>query len=97
LLDAETLTQGLQHFCGTEQYFKHLFGLRYTEGVAYLAKNGECYWLIDAIASHQPQQGSFRLYVPQQYLEAAREICESIEQSIMLDTANPNESPANSN
>lgn len=42
-------------------------------------------------------QGSFRLYVPQEYLEAAREICQSIEQSIMLDTANPNESPANSN
>lgn len=42
-------------------------------------------------------QGSFRLYVPQEYLEAAREICQSIEQSIMLDTANANESPANSN
>jgi hypothetical protein len=53
MLDAETLTKELQHFCGTEQYFKHSFGLRYTEGVAYLAKNAECYWLIDAIASHQ--------------------------------------------
>jgi hypothetical protein len=42
-------------------------------------------------------QGSFRLYVPQEYLEAAREICQSIEQSIMLDRANTNESSANSN
>ena len=42
-------------------------------------------------------QGSFRLYVPQEYLEAAREICQSFEQSIMLDRANTNESSANSN
>ena len=42
-------------------------------------------------------QGSFRLYVPQEYLEEHREICQSIEQSIMLDRANTNESSANSN
>ena len=38
---------------GTENYWVHLFGLKYTDGVkahATLAKAG---WLIDAIASHQ--------------------------------------------
>ncbi|MEG4350250.1 hypothetical protein QUA74_10960 [Microcoleus sp. LAD1_D3] len=53
MMDAETLSQNLQHFCGTEEYYKHFLGIQYTDGVKYLAKNAECYWLIDAIASHQ--------------------------------------------
>ncbi|MEG4805408.1 hypothetical protein QUB63_32585 [Microcoleus sp. ARI1-B5] len=47
--------QNLKHFCGTEQYYKHFLGIRYTDGVKYLAENAQCYWLIDAIASHQPK------------------------------------------
>jgi hypothetical protein len=54
-MDAETLTKNLQHFCGTEQYYPHWLGIRYTDGVKYLADNAEAYWLIDAIASHQPK------------------------------------------
>ena len=27
-----------------------------TDGVAYLCKNAECYWLLDVIASYQPKQ-----------------------------------------
>lgn len=54
MMNAETLLQNLQHFCGTEQYYKHFLGIRYTDGVKYLAENAQCYWLIDAIASHQP-------------------------------------------
>jgi hypothetical protein len=54
MMDAETLLQNLKHFCGTEQYYKHFLGIRYTDGVKYLAENAQCYWLIDAIASHQP-------------------------------------------
>ncbi|MEG4392904.1 DUF6876 family protein [Microcoleus sp. BROC3] len=54
-MDAETLEKNLKHFCGTEQYFKHWLGLQYTDGVKYLADNAQAYWLIDAIASHQPR------------------------------------------
>jgi hypothetical protein len=56
MLNAQELQTGLQHCTGTSQYFKHPFGcLRYTDGIQYLAKNAECYWLIDAIDSYQPQ------------------------------------------
>lgn len=54
-MDAETLSKNLQHFCGTEEYYKHLLGIHYTDGVKYLAENAQAYWLIDAIASHQPR------------------------------------------
>ncbi|MEG3907832.1 hypothetical protein QT979_05990 [Microcoleus sp. w2-18bC1] len=55
MMDAETLEKDLQHFHGTEQYYKHWLGIHYTDGVKYLAENAECYWLIDAIGSHQPR------------------------------------------
>lgn len=56
MLDAQKLQTGLQHCTGTTQYFKHSFGkLCYTDGIQYLAKNAECYWLVDAIASYQHQ------------------------------------------
>ena len=38
---------------GTEEYFKHLFGLKYTDGVYAVAEKYKAYWLIDAIASYQ--------------------------------------------
>ncbi|MEG4210376.1 DUF6876 family protein [Microcoleus sp. S13_B4] len=52
-MDAETLSKNLQHFNGSEQYYKHFLGLLYTDGVKYLAENAEAYWLIDAIVSYQ--------------------------------------------
>ncbi|NQE36740.1 hypothetical protein E5S67_04505 [Microcoleus sp. IPMA8] len=54
-MDAETLLQNLQHFCGSEQYYRHFLGLCYTDGVKYLAENAQCFWLLDAIGSHQPR------------------------------------------
>jgi|SRR6476661_10031622 len=54
MMNVETLLQNLQHFCGSEQYYKHWLGLCYTDGIKYLAENAQCFWLIDAIASHQP-------------------------------------------
>jgi hypothetical protein len=54
-MDAETLSKNLEHFCGSEEYYKHFLGLLYTEGVKYLAENAEAYWLIDAIVSYQPR------------------------------------------
>ena len=55
MMDAETLLQNLQQFCGTEQYYRHFLGIHYTDGVKYLAQNAQAYWLIDAIGSYQPQ------------------------------------------
>lgn len=46
----------LNHFCGSEVVYRHTLGrLLYTEGIQYMAKNAGAYWLIDAIASYQPQ------------------------------------------
>ena len=56
--DPESLASALAHFTGTQSYIN----LRYpwlrmkfllTEGAQYLAEKGQCYWLMDAIASHQ--------------------------------------------
>lgn len=43
----------LQQFCGGGDYYKHLFGMLYTEGVQYLAEQAGAYWLIDLVASYQ--------------------------------------------
>jgi len=47
----------LDSFTGTENYYKlPLFrGVVYTDGVRHLALNADAYWLLDAIASHQPR------------------------------------------
>lgn len=46
-------TLNLEQFIGTESYYKHPLGILYTDGVQYLAKEANAYWLIDAIASWQ--------------------------------------------
>jgi hypothetical protein len=47
------LHQDLRGFTGTDHYYKHwLSHLVFTDGVKFLAENGGCFWLIDAIASH---------------------------------------------
>lgn len=48
-----TKTLNLEQFIGTENYYPHWIGIRYTDGVKYLAEEAEAYWLIDAIASWQ--------------------------------------------
>ncbi|MEG4533399.1 DUF6876 family protein [Microcoleus sp. D2_18a_D3] len=55
MMDAETLSQNLQQFCGSEQYYKHWLGFCYTDAIKYLAENAQCFWLLDAIGSHQPR------------------------------------------
>lgn len=57
MLNAEKLEAHLAHFTGTEQY--HRFSILFknvvlTDGAMALAKEAECFWLFDAIASHQP-------------------------------------------
>lgn len=51
------LTQAdLAQFTGTENYYQHwLKRFVYTDGVYYVAETGGAHWLIDAIASHQPE------------------------------------------
>ena len=43
----------LDQFHGTEHYYKHFTGLKYTDGIKYLADKTNCYWFIDVIASYQ--------------------------------------------
>ena len=45
----------LKQFTGTTQWFYHpLFkAFKYTDGVKFLAKNAECYWLLEFIFGHQ--------------------------------------------
>jgi len=55
-LSPQQLSARLSHFCGSEELFRHwLGGMLYTEGVKFLAEQAGAYWLIDAIASHQPK------------------------------------------
>jgi hypothetical protein len=50
------LTQSdLDKFSGSDELHPHwLKTFTYTDGVKFLAERGNAYWLLDAIASHQP-------------------------------------------
>jgi len=52
MLNANELKADLAGFSGTDAYHKLTIfsGFVGTDGVAYLAKNADCFWLIDAIA-----------------------------------------------
>lgn len=43
----------LAQFSGSEEFYKHLNGLIYTQGIQFLAEKSGAHWLIDAIASYQ--------------------------------------------
>lgn len=47
----------LAQFYGTEHYYRltGLANFKATDGVKYVAENAGAYWLVDAIASYQPQ------------------------------------------
>jgi hypothetical protein len=57
--DSATLSQ----FTGTERYYrisrKHLL----TDGTKYLAEQAECFWMMDAIASHLMELGTADWFV----------------------------------
>jgi len=47
----------LIQFCGSSEFFQHWTKrLVYTEGVRHMAEHGGAYWLIDAVASYQPDK-----------------------------------------
>src|SRR3990167_5297686 len=52
-MNPEELESELLSFSGTENWYRHPFGIVYTDGVQFLAEQAQAYWLIDAIASHQ--------------------------------------------
>jgi hypothetical protein len=53
IADNKLKASELDQFTGTEQYYKHWLGMRYTDGVKYVAERANAYWLLDAIASYQ--------------------------------------------
>ncbi len=52
----QEIASELNQFYGSTTLYKHWLGLNYTDGIQYLAKEANCYWLLDAIASHQTKQ-----------------------------------------
>ena len=47
------LEDDLWQFTGTLHYYQHFTGLRYTDGIRFLAEQAGAYWLIDLVASYQ--------------------------------------------
>ena len=64
-MNSISLNDDFAGYTGTEKYFQHRFGLRYTDGVHAVAEKYKAYWLIDAIASYQGKMKKepFQLWV----------------------------------
>lgn len=60
MLNVEEIRAGLARFHGTEQLHRYLF-LDYTDGVAWLAGNADCHWLIDIVMSYQHERAVRKL------------------------------------
>ena len=43
----------LPHFPSTEHYYQHSLGMKYTDGVRFLAEQCRAFWLLDLLTSHQ--------------------------------------------
>lgn len=57
LTDAEKADAVREHerqTTGSNQLHRHPLGITYTDGVRFLAETCGAFWLIDAVASHQP-------------------------------------------
>jgi hypothetical protein len=48
----------LSHFSGTEKYYRISRRHLLTDGTKYLAEEAECFWMMDAIASHLSEIGT---------------------------------------
>ena len=51
--DVAELQTELAYCTGTEQWYRHLCGMLYTDGVKLIAERCGAYWLIDLVCSHQ--------------------------------------------
>ena len=58
-INAATLAQ----FTGTERYYRISRRHLLTDGTKYLAEQAECFWMMDAIASHLAEIGTTDLFV----------------------------------
>ena len=56
MITTHEITALLKQFYGSATLYKHWLGLKYTEGIQHLAQETNCYWVLDAIASHQTKQ-----------------------------------------
>lgn len=54
-MEGKTIRAALHSFTGTTEHHRHSSGMRFTDGVKFLVENAEAYWLLDVIASWQPQ------------------------------------------
>lgn len=64
----------LSGFTGSEFYFRYTRSVVLTDGAAYLAKEGKCYWLFDVIVSYLsklPQGESFAVAVLKKNADAS--------------------------
>jgi len=52
----EDLNKRLSGYCGTDNYYEYLCNTLITDGSKALAETGECYWLLDAVASYQTER-----------------------------------------
>lgn len=55
----QTMTEAVReyeaHTQGTQEWHAHWGGLIYTDGIRFLADTCACWWLVDVVASHQPE------------------------------------------
>ena len=55
-VDQTTWARDLDLFIGSQEYFRHWLGVRYTEGVKFLIDKAQAYWLLDLIESWQTKR-----------------------------------------
>ena len=53
----------LGHFVGTERYYRISRRHLLTDGTKYLAEQAECFWMMDAVASHLMEIGTAEWFV----------------------------------
>jgi hypothetical protein len=53
----------LSHFTGTERYYRISRRHLLTDGTKYLAEEAECFWMMDAVASHLSEIGAADWFV----------------------------------
>ena len=53
----------LSHFTGTERYYRISRRHLLTDGTKYLAEEAECFWMMDAVASHLSEIGTADCFV----------------------------------
>lgn len=55
-MNTNELIANLSQFTGTEKFYSITSRHLLTDGTKYLAEQAQCFWLMDAIASHLPKQ-----------------------------------------